>query len=33
LLNVRYLWESAGESSFEGSTFVVGLTIAKPKVN
>ena len=27
LVKVRYLWESA-ESSFQGSTFVVGLTIA-----
>ena len=33
LVNVRYLWESGGKSSFQGSTFVVGLTIAKPKVN
>jgi hypothetical protein len=33
LVNVRYLWESGGRSSFQGSTFVVGLTIAKPKVN
>ena len=33
LVNVRYLWESAGKSSFQGSTFVVGLTIARPKVN
>ncbi len=33
LVNVRYLWESAGRSSFQGSTFVVGLTIARPKVN
>ena len=31
LVNVRYLWESAGKSSFQGSTFVVGLTIARPK--
>jgi len=29
LVNVRYLWESAGKSSFQGSTFVVGLTIAR----
>ncbi|HEX2461752.1 MAG TPA: hypothetical protein VHJ58_16525 [Vicinamibacterales bacterium] len=28
LVNVRYLWESGGKSSFQGSTFVVGLTIA-----
>ena len=32
LVNVRYLWESGGKSSFQGSTFVVGLTIARPKV-
>jgi hypothetical protein len=31
LVNVRYLWESGGKSSFQGSTFVVGLTIARPK--
>ena len=31
LVNVRYLWESAGKSSFQGSTFVVGFTIARPK--
>jgi hypothetical protein len=31
LVNVRYLWESGGKSSFQGSTFAVGLTIAKPK--
>ena len=30
LVNVRYLWESGGRSSFQGSTFVVGLTIARP---
>jgi hypothetical protein len=29
LLNVRYLWESAGKSSFEGSTFWISFTIAK----
>ena len=33
LLNVRYLWESAGKSSFQGSTFTVGMTIARPKTN
>jgi hypothetical protein len=33
LINVRYLWESGGQSSFQGSTFVVGLTIARPKVS
>lgn len=33
LVNFRYLWESGGKSSFQGSTFVVGLTIARPKVN
>jgi hypothetical protein len=33
LVNVRYLWESAGKSSFQGSTFVVGFTIARPRVN
>jgi hypothetical protein len=32
LVNFRYLWESAGQSSFLGSTFVVGLTIARPKM-
>ena len=31
LVNVRYLWESAGRSSFQGSTFLVGFTIARPK--
>jgi hypothetical protein len=31
LVNVRYLWESAAASSFQGSTFVIGLTIARPK--
>jgi hypothetical protein len=31
LVNVRYLWESAGKSSFEGSTFSVGFTIARPR--
>jgi hypothetical protein len=30
LVNVRYLWESAGRSSFQGSTLMVGFTIAKP---
>jgi hypothetical protein len=33
LVNFRYLWESAGKSSFQGSTFVVGFTIARPRVN
>ena len=33
LVNFRYLWESAGKSSFQGSTFLVGLTIARPNVN
>jgi len=33
LVNVRYLWESAGKSSFQGSTFTVGMTIARPKTN
>jgi hypothetical protein len=32
-LVVRYLWESGEKSSFQGSTFVVGLTVARPKVN
>ena len=31
LVNFRYLWESAGKSSFQGSTFAVGMTIARPK--
>ena len=31
LVNVRYLWESGGRSSFQGSTFVASLTIAKPR--
>jgi hypothetical protein len=30
LLNARYLWESGGQSSFQGSTFL-DFTIAKPK--
>ena len=30
LVNVRYLWESAGKSTFQGSTFLVGFTIARP---
>ena len=30
LVNARYLWESAGHSTFQGSTFVVGFTIARP---
>jgi hypothetical protein len=33
LVNFRYLWESAGKSSFQGSTFVVGFTLARPRVN
>jgi hypothetical protein len=33
LVNFRYLWESAGKSSFQGSTFTVGMTIARPKTN
>jgi hypothetical protein len=33
LVNVRYFWESAGKSSFQGSTFTVGMTIARPKTN
>jgi hypothetical protein len=28
-VNVRYLWESAGKSAFEGSTLFIGLTIGK----
>jgi hypothetical protein len=32
LVTARYLWESEGKSSFQGSTFLVGLTIARPKV-
>ena len=31
LVNARYLRESAGHSTFQGSTFVVGFTIARPK--
>ena len=31
LVNVRYLWESARKSSFQGSTFIVGITIARPR--
>ncbi len=31
LLNVRYLWSSAGRSSFDGGTFVLGVTIARPR--
>src|SRR5688572_20469791 len=33
LVNARYLWESAGKSSFQGSTLIIGLTIARPKTN
>ena len=33
LINARYLWESGGQSSFQGSTFLVGFTIARPKTN
>ena len=29
LLNVRYLWDSAAKSSFEGGTLWVSLTIAR----
>ena len=29
LVNVRYLWDSAAKSSFEGSTFWISFTIAK----
>ena len=31
LVNVRYLWESGRQSSFQGGTFLVGITIARPK--
>ena len=30
LVNVRYLWESAGKSTFQGSTLFAGFTIARP---
>ena len=33
LVNFRYLWESAGKSTFQGSTFLIGLTIARPRTN
>lgn len=33
LVTARYLWESGGKSSFQGSTFLAGLTIARPVVN
>jgi hypothetical protein len=33
LVNARYLWESAGHSTFQGATFVVGFTIARPMTN
>jgi hypothetical protein len=29
LLNVRYLWQSGGQTTFEGSTFWIAFTIAK----
>ena len=32
LVTARYLWESGGKSSFQGSTFLIGFTIAMPKV-
>jgi hypothetical protein len=31
LATFRYLWESAGKSSFQGSTLFVGFTIARPR--
>jgi hypothetical protein len=33
LVNARYLWESGGRSTFQGGTFLVGFTIARPKTN
>jgi len=30
LVTVRYLWESGGQSTFQGSTFLIGFTIARP---
>ena len=33
LVNARYLWESGGHSTFQGGTFLVGFTIARPKTN
>ena len=33
LVNARYLWESGGQSNFQGGTFLVGFTIARPKTN
>ena len=33
LVNARFLWESAGHSTFQGGTFVVGFTIARPRTN
>ena len=33
LVNARYLWESGGQSTFQGSTFLIAFTIARPKTN
>lgn len=32
LVTARFLWESGGKSSFQGSTFLVGMTIARPRI-
>ena len=33
LVNARYLWESGGRSMFQGATFLIGFTIARPMTN
>ena len=33
LVNARYLWESGAHSTFQGGTFLIGFTIARPKTN
>ncbi len=33
LVNARYLWESGGQSTFQGGTFLIGFTIARPMTN
>ena len=33
LVSLRYLWESAGKSSFQGSTLFVMFTIARPRTS
>jgi hypothetical protein len=33
LVNARYLWESGGHSTFQGGTFLIGFTIARPMTN